>query len=104
RSPERHLHSIASQFLPLRLDSRTDDNVATGSARNGTLDQQQVTFGIDAHHFQGLHGHALSAEMTGHLLALENTTRSLALANGTRNAVGDGVAVGVVLTTEVPAL
>src|SRR5690606_38212964 len=54
--------------------------------------------------FQGLHGHALSAEMTGHLLALENTTRSLALANGTRNAVGDGVAVGVVLTTEVPAL
>src|SRR5690606_33203699 len=100
----RHLHSIASQILPLRLGSRTDDNVTAGSARNGTLDQQQVTFGIHAHHFQGLHGHALSAHMTGHFFALENTTRSLALANGTRNAVRDGVAVSAVLSAEIPAL
>src|SRR5690606_26902028 len=54
--------------------------------------------------FQGLHSHALSAHVTGHFLALEDTARSLALADGARNAVGNGVTVGIVLTTEIPAL
>ena len=37
-------------------------------------------------------------------MPLEHSTRSLALADGTRDAVGNGVTVGVILTTEVPAL
>src|SRR5690606_437881 len=98
------LHSIASQILPLRLDSRTNDNVAASSARNGTLDQQQITLGVYANDFQGLHGHALSAQMTGHLFALEYTTRGLTLTDGTRNTVRNGVTVSVVLTAEVPTL
>ena len=42
--------------------------------------------------------------MTGHFFALEYTTRSLALANRARDAVGNGVTVSVVLTTEIPTL
>ena len=90
--------------LPASLDSRTHNNVTASSARNGTLDQQQIAFSVDAHYFQGLNGHALGAHVTGHFLALEYTTRSLALADRARDAVGNGVTVGVVLTAEVPAL
>src|SRR5690606_36503125 len=67
--------------LPASLDGRTHDDVTTGGTRHCALDQQQVTFGIDTHDFQRLHGYALGAHVSGHLLALENTTRSLALAN-----------------------
>ncbi len=90
--------------LTASLDSRTDNHVAASCTRNGALDQQQIAFCVYANNFQGLHGHALSAHVTGHFLALENTTRSLALADGARNAVGDGVTVGVILTTEIPTL
>ena len=44
------------------------------------------------------------AEMTGHLLAFEDPARCLALADRARRPVRNGVAVGGVLTAEVPAL
>src|SRR5690606_457364 len=90
--------------LPASLGGRTHDHVTTSGAGHCALDQQQITLGIDAHDFQGLHGYALGAHVPGHLLALENTTWSLALANRTRDAVGYGVTVSIVLTAEVPAL
>tara|TARA_R100000541_G_scaffold2469_1_gene8882 strand:- start:601 stop:1263 length:663 start_codon:yes stop_codon:yes gene_type:complete len=90
--------------LPASLGSRTHDNVTTSGTGHCTLDQQQITLGIDTHDFQGLHGYALGAHVPGHLLALENTAWSLALANRTRDAVGYGVTVSIVLTTEIPAL
>jgi hypothetical protein len=90
--------------LTASLGCWTYNHVAASSARNSTLDQQQIAFSVYAHYFQGLHGHALSAHVTGHFLALEYTTRSLALADGARDAVGYGVTVGVILTTEVPTL
>ena len=90
--------------LTASLDSRTYNHVAASSARNGTLDQQQVALSVYAYYFQGLNSHALGAHVTGHLLALEHTTRSLALADGTWDTVRHGVTVGVVLATEVPAL
>jgi hypothetical protein len=90
--------------LPASLGSRTHDNVTTSGTGHCTLDQQQITLGIDTHDFQGLHGYALGAHVPGHLLALENTAWCLALANRTRDAVGYGVTVSIVLTTEIPAL
>ncbi|GBH14751.1 permease component [Pseudomonas syringae pv. actinidiae] len=90
--------------LTASLGCRTYNQVAASSARNSTLDQQQIAFSVHAHYFEGLHGHALRAHMTGHFFALEYTTRSLALADRARDAVGDGVTVGIVLTTEIPAL
>ncbi len=90
--------------LTASLDSRTYNHVAASSAWNGTFDEQQVALNVYANNFQGLHSHALGAHVTGHFLALEHTTRSLALADGTWDTVRHGVTVGVVLTTEVPAL
>ncbi len=90
--------------LTASLDGRTHENVATGRTGHCALDQQEVALGIDTHDFQGLHGYALGAHVPGHLFALEYTTRSLALTDGSRDAVGYGVTVGIVLTTEIPAL
>ena len=90
--------------LTASLGCRTYNQVAASSARNSALDQQQIAFSVDAHYFEGLHGHALSAHMTGHFFALEYTTRSLALANRARDAVGNGVTVSVILATEIPTL
>ncbi len=90
--------------LTASLGSRTHNQIAASSARNGTLDQQQIAFSVDAHYFEGLNGHALGAHVTGHFFALEYTTRSLALADRARDAVGNGVTVGIVLTAEIPTL
>jgi hypothetical protein len=90
--------------LPASLGSRTHNNVTTRGAGHCALDQQKITLSIDTHDFQGLHGYALGAHVPGHLLALENTAWRLALANRTRDAVGYGVTVSIVLTTEIPSL
>src|SRR5690606_17341255 len=90
--------------LTLGLDCRAHNDVATGSTGYRALDQQKVTFGVNAYDFQGLHGHALGAHVTGHLLALEYATRGLALADGAGDRVGYGVDEGGILTAEVRAI
>ncbi len=102
----RAIHIELHVLSPLNhgLDSGTHDHVTTGAPGDGTLDQQQVALGVYTHDFQRLNGYTLRTQVTGHFLALEHSTRSLALADGTRCTVGNGVTVGVVLTTEVPAL
>src|SRR5690606_17132256 len=94
----------ANSPLTLGLDCRADNHVTAWRAGHCTLDEQQITFGVNAYDFQGLHSHLFSAHVTGHLLALEYATRGLALANGTWNTVGYGVAVSGILSAEIPAL
>src|SRR5690554_179015 len=104
RACTSYIQIHANSPLTLGLDCRADNYVAARRAGHCTLDEQQITFGVNAYDFQGLHSHLLSAHVTGHLLALEYATRGLALANGTWNTVGYGVAVSGILSAEVPAL
>ncbi len=90
--------------LTASLGGRTHEHVTTSGTGHCALHQKQIPLSIDTHDFQRLHGYALGAHVPGHLLALEYTTWGLALTDRARDAVGYGVTVGIVLTTEVPAL
>src|SRR5690606_6082527 len=81
-----------------------DDHVAARRTRDGTLDRDQATLGVDLDHFQVLNALALGAHVAGHLLAREHAARGLALADGTRRAVRQRVAVGGVAHGEVVPL
>ena len=90
--------------IPLRLHSWFNDQVATGCARYSTLNQQQVALSVNTYYVQALNGYALITQVASHFLAFEHFARSLVLTDRTRNAVRQGVTVGSVLGTEVPAL
>ncbi|ADD78789.1 Hypothetical Protein PANA_3622 [Pantoea ananatis LMG 20103] len=90
--------------IPLRLHSWFNDQVATGSTGNCTFNQQQVALSVNTYYVQALNSYALITQLTCHFLAFEHFARSLVLTDRTRNAVRQGVTVGSVLGTEVPAL
>ncbi|CTP99870.1 conserved hypothetical protein [Klebsiella variicola] len=87
-----------------RLHSWFNDQVATGSTRDSTFNQQQVALSVNTYYVQALNGYTLITQLTCHFLAFEHFARSLVLTDRTRNAVRQGVTVSSVLGTEVPAL
>src|SRR6185369_7979803 len=81
------VNNLEFHVAPLSLDCRTHDDVGTLGTRNGTLDQQQLAFSINADNRQPLQRALDITEMTGHTLARENTTRILCHTDGTRRIV-----------------
>src|SRR5690606_30840284 len=84
--------------------SRRNNHITASSAGNGTLDQQQIIFGVDLDDLQILDGRALGAHVARHLLALPDTTRSLVLADGARRAMRQRVTVRCILHAEMVTL
>src|SRR5690606_38589705 len=81
-----------------------DDYIATGCARDGALDEEQVVLCIDAYDLQVLGGLLDIAHVTRHLLAFPYTTWALVLTDRARGAMRQRVTVGGILHAEIPAL
>src|SRR5690606_12310114 len=81
-----------------------NNHIGTSRTWHSTLDQQQIVFCIHAYNFQRLGSHLFCTHVSCHLLALPYAARSLALTDRTRSTMGQGVTVGHILSTEIPAL
>jgi hypothetical protein len=89
---------------PLGFHCGLDDQITAVGARDGPLDQQQISLGVNAHDFNVLGGHTGVTHLARHLLAFEYTSGRLALTYGARRPVRKGVTVSLILGGEVPAL
>ena len=90
--------------ISLGLDGGTHDNVRTACARNGALDEEELTVGVDTNHNQVL-GRTLNiTEVTRHALTRENATRILRHTDRTRHVVRTAVTVRRALRGHVVAL
>src|SRR5690606_24222175 len=97
-------YSFQFHCLPLSLYIWCINHIVTSRAWPSTLDQQQIVFCIHAYNFQRLGSHLFCTHVSCHLLALPYAARSLALTDRTRSTMGQGVTVGHILSTEIPAL
>ncbi len=65
----------------LLLDRRTDDYDAAFRSRDRTLNEYQVSLGVNTHDFQVLGGTFFRAHVARHFLAFENAAGGLVLTN-----------------------